>query len=166
MHTLYNIRTRHLPLITLSLLPLSTFLSCSKLSDNGDLDGRWRLQEIYTKLQPSDTHYSATPYTDKRPSQIYWNFQQKLLWITSVENLNHFTDATTARFIFSGNTLSLTHTYIHYRDRDSLLTDPSTSNLDSLGIRSNQCKYEIKKLTSTRLILCSEQDSLVFYQLK
>lgn len=155
-----------LPLFTFMLVALPCFFSCSKLSDNGAIDGRWQLLEIYSKLSPVDAHYLATPFTQKRSSQIYWNFQQRLLWITSVENLNHFTDATTARFTLNGSTLTLTQTYIHYRDRDSLLTNPSTTELDSLGIRSNQCQFVMKKLTPTHLILCSELDSLVFYQLR
>ena len=137
--------------------------SCSKVSHNGNLDGRWRMKECYSKVSTDDAHY--TLYTNKMENQIYWNFQLKLLQITSGLQYNGKTYETICRFAYEEDRLSITSTYVHFRDRDSLITDPNTTSLLELGIRGNASNYHIKRLTSTEMILCSDMDSLIFYQL-
>lgn len=137
--------------------------SCSKLSTNGAIDGMWRLEEMYSKPHLASNNYSE--YTDKRPDGIYWKFQLNLLSINSTAMLNGHTTETVARFNCDRNRLQVTKTYIHFRDRDSLLTDTTTTTLQAIGIRGNACNYDIKRLTSSSMILCSENDSLVFYKL-
>ena len=137
--------------------------SCSKLSTNGPIDGMWRLEEMYSKPFSTCNYYSE--YIDKRSEGIYWKFQLNLLSITSTAMLNGHTTETVARFNYDKDRLQITKTYIHFRDRDSLLTDANTSILQSIGIRGNASNYGIKRLTSSCMILCSENDSLVFYKL-
>ena len=67
-----------------------------------------------------------------------------------------------ARFEHSGNRLHVTHTYIHHRAEDILITDPATTQLEHVGIRGCSSSFEVKCLTSKRMVLCSERDSLVF----
>lgn len=138
-------------------------IACSKLSDNGDIDGKWRLEKMYSKTSPTASDYTIEK--NLMDEKIYWNFQLKLLSITSSNILNGHTGETTARFTLSGDLLSINQTYIHFRDRDSLLTDPTTTQLETLGIRSNACNYRIRQLSSSRMVLCSHADSLVFYKL-
>lgn len=137
--------------------------ACSKLSDNGPIDGKWRLEKMYSKSSAASTSYTDEKYL--MDENIYWSFQLNLLSITSSELLNGYTGETTARFNLSGDQLNITQTYIHFRDRDSLLTDPTTMQLQALGIRGNACNYHIRTLSSSRMVLCSDADSLVFYKL-
>lgn len=142
------------------------FSYCSKMPENGALDGKWQLTEMYSKTTNSDAHYIATPTTDKRAENIYWNIQLKLLYITSAEPLNTFTTETVARFHYSGSTLQVGPTYIHYRDRDSLITNANSTELIPLGIRGNATTYDIKRLNASTMILCSPLDSLIFKRLR
>lgn len=135
-------------------------VACEKTPVNGDLDGKWKLYEIHSKLVSTDAAY--TQAADVQSAAIYWNFQLQLLSITSAETLNGHTQETVARFVHEGDNLALTETYIHYRDRDSLIVDPNTTSLQALGIRGNTAQYRVATLTSTRMTLCSTMDSLVF----
>lgn len=147
-----------------SLLALLTLVcaSCSKLSSNGDIDGRWQLLHIYSKTDAASAHYEQDQ--DLTAQQVYWSIQLDLLSITSSDNLNGHTPETVARFTYAPPQFSITKAYIHYRDRDSLITDPLSTSLTPLGIRGNATNYSIVRLNKTSLILCSEQDSLVFYK--
>lgn len=142
------------------------FSYCSKMPENGTLDGKWQLTEMYSKTTNSDAHYIATPTTDKRADNIYWNIQLKLLYITSAKPLKTFTTETVARFHYSGSTLQVGPTYIHYRDRDSLITNANSTELIPLGIRGNATTYDIKRLNASTMILCSPLDSLIFKRLR
>lgn len=150
-------------LLTISLFSLAiggVWTSCDKLSDNGDLDGMWQLREMHTKASADEETYSQA--ADKRAEKIFWSFQLDLLSITSEASLNGYTGETVARFSYSGERLEITQTYIHYRDRDSLLTDPATTELQALGIRGNSASFAVRQLSKHSLILCSATDSLVF----
>lgn len=149
------------PLIIIALSCLLT--ACSKLTSNGKIDGKWRLEKMYCK--PTDNALYYTEEKDLMAEQIYWNIQLGLLSITSADTLNGYSNETTARFTTNNNHFEITQTYIHYRDRDSLLTDPNITLLEPIGIRSNACQYTIPLLTSSKMILCSEKDSLIFYKL-
>ncbi len=135
--------------------------SCEKTPANGDLDGEWILQEIHSKASASQPEYSE--YSDKRATPVFWNVALQLVGINTPGVLhNGKTEDTMCRFVYAQNRLSITHTYVHYRDRDSLLTDPSTRILENVGIRGNATDYRVVRLTSSRLVLCSPLDSLVF----
>lgn len=136
------------------------------MPENGALDGKWQLVEMYSKSASNEANYATTPTTNKRADNIYWNIQLKLLYITSAQPLNTFTTETVARFKFTGSTLQVGPTYIHYRDRDSLITNPNSTELVPLGIRGNASSYDIKRLSSTTMILCSQLDSLIFKKLR
>ena len=88
--------------ILFASLSILSFSYCSKMPENGMLDGKWQLSEMYSKTTHSDAHYVATLATDKRADNIYWNIQLKLLYITSAKPLNTFTNETVARFHYSG----------------------------------------------------------------
>lgn len=153
---------KHLRILPLLISIMLITAACAKLSDNDNLDGRWRLQSIHSKTSAKQAHYTA--FTDTRADNIYWNFQLDLLSITSAAPLNGHTGETTARFSYTPSRLSVTKTYIHYRDRDSLIVDPTTTSLERLGIRGNATDFRIERINKTSLILCSASDSLVFYK--
>lgn len=154
---------RHSHFITICFLLTSLLFSCSKVSHNGKLDGRWRMKECYSKTSKEDTHY--TQYSNKMGSSIFWSFHLNILQITSNSLLNGHSNNTMCRFVYEGDRLSITNVYINFRDKDSLATDPNTTTFVPLGIRGNASNYHIKRLTSSEMILCSDMDSLIFYQL-
>ena len=139
--------------------------SCSKFSDNGALDGKWRLYEMYTKPHAESSQYITTELTDRKSAVIYCNIQLRLIAISSGEKVNGYTHNTVARFNYNGTSLQVGPVYIHYRDRDSLLTDPTNTSLVPLGIRGNATDYNIKQLNSATMVLCSRHDSLIFHKL-
>ncbi len=146
-----------------ALLLLVAAASCGKVSHNGKLDGKWRLNACYSKADPGDAHYTVCQ--DKYPQYIYWSFQLDLLSITSVDSLNGYTLETICRFSHEGDRLNITKSYIHFRDRDSLLVEP-TNALVQLGLRSNTARFRVASLSSSRMVLCSDMDSLLFSQLR
>lgn len=155
----------HRLFLTLSCLALllgaTTLASCDKTPMNGDLDGMWRLTEMHSKPTADAPTYSLQ--ADLRAQRIFWNFQLRLLSIQNHDGLaNSETNETVARFEHSGNRLHVTHTYIHRRAEDILITDPATTQLEHVGIRGCSSSFEVKCLTSKRMVLCSERDSLVF----
>ena len=155
----------HRLFLTLSCLALllgaATLASCDKTPMNGDLDSMWRLTEMHSKPTADAPTYSLQ--ADLRAQRIFWNFQLRLLSIQNHDGLaNSETNETVARFEHSGNRLHVTHTYIHRRAEDILITDPATTQLEGVGIRGCSSSFEVKCLTSKRMVLCSERDSLVF----
>lgn len=149
---------RHLPLLL--ILFLTSLAACDKQPDNDELDGKWQLLEIFS----TGADGGFTQLTDKRESKTFWSFQLGLLQIGSNDLHNGSTADTFARFTHSGDRLSVNEVYVHYRDRDSLVTDPSSTAFASVGIRGNTAQFLINRLTSSQLILTSATDSLVFYK--
>lgn len=155
----------HRLFLTLSCLALllgaATLASCDKTPMNGDLDGMWRLTEMHSKPTADAPTYSLQAVLEAQ--RIFWNFQLRLLSIQNHDGLaNSETNETVARFEHSGNRLHVTHTYIHRRAEDILITAPATTQLEHVGIRGCSSSFEVKCLTSKRMVLCSERDSLVF----
>lgn len=144
----------------LSLLLLLTF-SCGKTPTGDDLDGKWHLIARHTKATAEATSYAeAVPSPDYN---IYWSFQLQLMSITTDGVVhNGHSDETVARFSHEGDRLTLTQCYIHYRDRDSLLLDPTTEELATVGIHGCTGQFRIATLSGRTLILCSDRDSLTF----
>lgn len=135
--------------------------ACEKYPANGDLDGQWQLMEISTKDTPTDIDYSHI--ASKKEDGIYWNFQLNLLMIrTMAKDLNGYTPFTAARFIHQGKKLDITSTYIHFRECDSLLTDPSTTALEPIGISGNAEKFEVQQLNNKRMVLTTPLKRLTF----
>lgn len=140
-------------LIAITFL-ITTLMGCEKLPENGKLDGQWQLMEIQRQEQP-------TKYT--KDDAIYWRFQLDMLMIHSrKELLNGATYDTSARFKYNGNQLDITKTYIHFINRDSLLTDPNTTALVPLGIDGNAESFTIEELNRKNMVLTTEKKRLVF----
>lgn len=148
----------------LLLTAMLTATSCEKMSDNGKLDGMWHLQQICSRPQDAASA-GYTEHHDVREAGIYWSFQLQLLHIKSKAFLNGETAETMCRFDYTDSRLDITSTYIHYRDRDILITDAQTERLAPLGIRGNATSFRIERLTDHHMVLCSDQDSLVFQKI-
>lgn len=135
--------------------------ACEKTPVNGALDGMWQLMEVSEKSATSESGWAEAKST--KGEGIYWNFQLDLLVIHSQHQpLNGYTFDTAARFRHEGGRLDVTEMYVHYDNRDSLITDPATTVFEPLYIRSNRASYTVEKLTDKQLILCSDFNRLVF----
>lgn len=149
---------KHLSL--LFILTVMGFAACDKLPDDDELNGKWQLLEIFS----ADDDGNFTQLNDRRESKTYWSFQLGLLQIVSYDVHNGSTGDTFARFTHSGDRLSVNEVFVHYRDRDSLVTDPASTAFVSVGIRGNSAQFLIDRLTKSQLVLTSSTDSLVFYR--
>ena len=130
-----------------------------KTPQNGNLDGQWIMQEMYSKKDVNSTEYIKAD----RANPTIWNVSLSMILIsTPGTNHNGQTGTTTCKMIYKGDKLSITHTFIHHRTEDLLITDPNTTCLESVGIRGNACDYRVVKLNSSHLTLCSSRDSLIF----
>ena len=110
---------KNLFLITLSILLLA---SCGKTPQNGNLDGQWIMQEMYSKKDVNSTEYIKAD----RANPTIWNVSLSMILIsTPGTNHNGQTGTTTCKMIYKGDKLSITHTFIHHRTEDLLITDPN-----------------------------------------
>lgn len=151
-----------LPILSLFLLAGTFFLgSCEKFSDNGDIDGLWIMTERYSRATdaPSEGYPEKT---DVGQRSISWAFQLKLMSIRTPQNHNGHTAETVGRFSLHDGMLDVEPLYIHFRDRDSLLTDPQTTCLKDVGIYGNSGHFRVSRLSENHMVLCSDRDSLVF----
>lgn len=143
---------RYLILLLCTIVLL--FPACDKLPENGLLDGQWQMTRI--------DHLSPEDKTQPIPTQVYWNFQLRLLMVyTPNYNHNGVTAYTTARFSIKGDSLFIHSTYVHTMNTDSLLS-PGTTSLDAVGLHDNTERYAIQSLTDSRLILHSAYHHLEF----
>lgn len=133
--------------------------SCEKTPANGDLDGMWQLMEA----SEADGRGGYTNAVSRKADGVYWNFQLQLLMIhTQFQPLNGHTFDTAARFIRNGNRLDITAAYVHFGDRDSLIADPSCTELIPLGIHGNSASYVIEGINGKEMVLSSVHNRLVF----
>jgi hypothetical protein len=138
------------------------------MPQNGKLDGSWQL----IKMTPIDTvllpkKSPTTPPLIDNGSQmqnygIYWNIQLDLLTIYT-PNVHHngHTAYTATRFHYTSDKLSITEAYIHYDNRDSLLTS-DTDCLTNVGIVQLPEHFEIKFKDRKTMILKSASYLLEF----
>lgn len=145
----------------MAFVVLTGLTACEKTPVNGALDGMWQLMEVSAKDVAAEDGW-AQPQSVKGEG-IYWNVQLDLLVIHSQHApLNGYTFDTAARFRHEGGRLDITEMYVHYENRDSLITDPATTIFEPLHIHSNRASYAVEKLTGKQLILCSDYNRLVF----
>ena len=150
-----------LPILLISLIITSICFSCAKNPINGDLDGQWQLMEISMKKAPSSPNYDSI--ISRKESQIFWSFQLDLMMIRTIgQILNGHTEMTMAKFNHHYNQLDITSTYIHYRERDSLIDDPTTTILEPMGISGNAEKFSIQTLNRKRMVLTTPTKRLTF----
>lgn len=148
-------------ILSIFVVIMLALTACDKLPKNGELDGQWQLMEMATKTAPDATEYAQV--TNKKSERIFWRFQLDLLNIyTQLGNLNGHSGFSVARFKHANGKLDIAPTYIHFENRDSLLTDPSTTALLPMGIRGNAANFTVEELNSERMVLTSPMERLTF----
>lgn len=130
-------------LLMLSLLAAS----CQKYEDS-DLLGQWQLLEM--------TRTDDGVAVSKKAGQITWSFQLGLLQVRALnEETGSVGDVFLGLYSEAGDSLFIPATYFHYRDRDSLYTDPAQTILEPYGIKGNTARFAIEVLSSNTLQLSS-----------
>ena len=137
--------------IILSILFIGgSFVSCSlETSDNGKLDGFWRMVSIDTIAT------QGTLNTENK----YWAFQYNLL---RVQNQNHYYHYL-LRFKYTGDSLIVSEPYKATEFGDTLLT--TADSLKPFGINSTEEHFKIVYLSSKRMELKSQILNLKFRKL-
>lgn len=124
--------------------------ACDKTPANGDLDGFWQLVES-GKEQPRP----------RKADKVFWAVQLDLVSVRSASELAPGTKEALFRFRHGAGRLELTQGYAHYRDRDDRLDAPG-EGLRQAGVGTLPAVYRVHLLTGERMILVSDDDSLVF----
>lgn len=133
--------------IIIAFFALFTVFSCQKYT-NEDTDGQWQLISL--------TLNDDFKEIDKKAERIMWAFQLDLLQIRAFTPQTEGTpDYIVARYRNQGDSLHITSTYYHFRDRDSLYTDPAQTILEPLGIHGNATSYKVERLTDNEMVLRS-----------
>ena len=82
----YNTTTmKNLFLITLSILLLA---SCGKTPQNGNLDGQWIMQEMYSKKDVNSTEYIKAD----RANPTIWNVSLSMILISTLWNQSQWSN--------------------------------------------------------------------------
>lgn len=137
--------------IFLNLLMLATWTSCElETSNNGALDGYWRLQQVDT-LQTNGT-------ADLSAQRLFWSVQGKILMLN---DLDYRYPECVMEFEHRGGRLTLRKPLISDRAKgDSVIGDAQI--LHPYGIRRLDEQFEVERLDGSRMVLRGEQLRLVF----
>ncbi len=120
-----------LPIIILSLLATFCFCGCRRASDNGKLDGFWRIDNI---------HFTDTD-EDLTPSDLFIGINLELL------QLDRPAPDITGIITYKKGEMRLGVQFP---------TNPTPAQLRTYGFSGNPCMLDIEKLTGERLVLRSE----------
>lgn len=137
--------------IFLNLLMLATWTSCElETSNNGALDGYWRLQQVDT-LQTNGT-------ADLSAQRLFWSVQGKILMLN---DLDYRYPECVMEFEHRGGRLTLRKPLISDRAKgDSVIGDAQI--LHPYGIRRLDEQFEVERLDGSHMVLRGEQLRLVF----
>jgi len=149
-------------IIAISTLALS---ACEKTPVNGDLDGKWSLKELYTRSADGTGSYVAQ--TDTLMSPTYWSFQLNMMQINTAEALADGLSLTLdGYFATSDGKLSITTLYDNNRAAGHDDVIPDSVQLLRVGIRAIPANFRIHELSSKRMVLVGNCDSLVFKKMQ
>lgn len=135
--------------------------SCElETSDNGDLDGNWRMQRVDTLA----TGGTADLMTEKR----YWGIDHKLIWIRDYakDYRGYY-----CRFDHSGDSLRIYDPYANHGHEDSgqeggggdiPVTDFASSKLNIYGLSGLSTSFKVESLTGSRMVLTSKTVKIYF----
>ena len=124
--------------------------SCDKLPVNGKLDGMWQLMEI--RHANNEKTY---------PERTYYRFQLELFRLNKVhEGSLHEskTDSYVGRFEFTEDSLSF-YNIRKYKNENVAATD---KDLAPFGLNTSTDRFRIEELTSSNMVLKSQDVQLVF----
>jgi hypothetical protein len=144
-------------IFSIFILSLTLLTACDKLPANGDLDGLWQLMEIR----------EGNSRKDMKDSRMYCSFQLKLFMLGS--------EKAGARAYFgyferTGSTIRFHHftfrsDYTEDSNMDKLMTDADIDVIKPWGFYSTDCTFEVKELSSSRLVLSKDNTTIIYRKL-
>lgn len=148
---------RKLIYILICCVTASLIDSCQKYDDS-DLYGMWELRSI-TGIAPHGTSITTTA------NNVYWSFQMDLLSIRQAKNLVGTPNVPVeliCRFQQTPDSLFITSTYFHFRDRDSLVTVPDSAMFLTNGVFAGGSRYGIDRFNKDEMVLSQKNTKLYF----
>lgn len=135
--------------------------SCElETSDNGDLDGYWRMQRVDTLA----TGGSADVMASKR----YWAIEHKLM---QLRDFSQDFSGYYCRFDHTGDSLRIYDPYANHGHEDSgqeggggdiPVTDFASSKLNIYGLSGLSTSFKVESLTGSRMVLTSKTVKIYF----
>ncbi len=114
---------------------------CSKMSDNGELDGMWQITHV---SKCNNGTYGAA--VDVKNEKAYLSFQLQLAQIKWLSKSFQGSSTILARFQHRGDSLRLYNFYRHFRTTDSLFTAKDTLLLSPLGFKGFENKFKVLEI--------------------
>lgn len=136
------------------LFTLAMFTACDKLPENGDLDGMWQLMEIS----------EGGTVKNIKDSNIYCSFQLKLFMLGSKKDGSR---AYFGYFEHKGNAIrfynfTFRSNYSEESNEDKLMTEKDIDVIRPWGFYSTDCTFEVKELTSSRLVITKDKTTITY----
>lgn len=121
-------------------------------SDNGDLDGFWRMSSM------TSVYSSTLPGVDMRQSGLTWSFQGRMLELRDVNNRQK---DIVMSFQHEGETLRVYDPYFVERDSGDIRIE-DVSYLIPYGINHTDDSFTVRELSSDRMVLSNILVTLEF----
>lgn len=112
-------------------------------SDNGDLDGFWRMSSM------TSVYSSTLPGVDMRQSGLTWSFQGRML---ELRDVNDRQKDIVMSFQHEGETLRVYDPYFVERDSGDIRIE-DVSYLIPYGINHTDDSFTVRELSSDRMVL-------------
>ena len=121
-------------------------------SDNGDLDGFWRMSSM------TSVYSSTLPGVDMRQSGFTWSFQGRML---ELRDVNDRQKDIVMSFQHEGETLRVYDPYFVERDSGDIRIE-DVSYLIPYGINHTDDSFTVRELSSDRMVLSNILVTLEF----
>ncbi len=121
-------------------------------SDNGDLDGFWRMSSM------TSVYSSTLPGVDMRQSGLTWSFQGRML---ELRDVNDRQKDIVMSFQHEGETLRVYDPYFVERDSGDIRIE-DVSYLIPYGINHTDDSFTVRELSSDRMVLSNILVTLEF----
>ena len=121
-------------------------------SDNGDLDGFWRMSSM------TSVYSSTLPGVDMRQSGLTWSFQGRMLELRDVKDRQK---DIVMSFQHEGETLRVYDPYFVERDSGDIRIE-DVSYLIPYGINHTDDSFTVRELSSDRMVLSNILVTLEF----
>ena len=121
-------------------------------SDNGDLDGFWRMSSM------TSVYSSTLPGVDMRQSGLTWSFQGRML---ELRDVNDRQKDIVMSFQHEGETLRVYDPYFVERDSGDIRIE-DVSYLIPYGINHTDDSFTVRELCSDRMVLSNILVTLEF----
>ena len=148
---------RKLIYILICFVAVCMIYTCQKY-DGSDVYGMWELRSI-TGIAPHGTSVTTTA------GNVYWSFQLDLLSVRCVKgnpNDPKVPLELLCRFQKTADSLFITSTYFHFRDRDSLVTAPDSAMFLANGVFAGGTRYGIDRFDKDEMVLSQGNTKLYF----